>query len=646
MEKKISLTKNFENQINKLQEKYGEEFSYLNGLSDEQLSNTDFLNKFVDTKVVADASIDGNANIKRKDIVTLMKEMGKPEQKLLAYHKIYLELNQKYGFKTANEWLENEWNKQLYLHDANTASFIPYCYAYDLKRLAEEGLFFTDVPNPQPAKHLTTFVDFVKEFISYTSNRTSGAVGLPNIIPYMYYFWKKDIDNKYWQGDPIVYAKQNIQRFIFAVNQPYVRDGVQSAFTNTSVFDMEYLVALFGGSEFPDGTYMVDELDGIMQYQKWYMEEMSDIRATNMMTFPVNTINLLTNEDKTEFMDKEFAEWAIKHNMKWNDSNIFADNSVTSLSNCCRLKSNIKDLGYFNSIGGTSLRVGSVKVSTINLARLALKHKTEKGYLSDLRKIVRLNLQMLDCQRDIIKKNIERGLLTNYDDGLIDLSTQYSTIGVMGIYETMKTFKYTYKDEFGNTFYKDEAFEFGKKIFDTIHAIKDEFITYKDYSVNLEAVPGEACAVKFLMADSMLFPEKVVTDLPLYGNQFIPLGIKTTIQERVRIASAFDEYCSGGSILHLNIDAPFSTFEQAYMMTKYIISKGVSYFAFNPTLSVCRSGHTFYGNKCPVCGKDVHEKFTRIVGFFTPISSWGSERRREFNLREWHPFDDVQDVLK
>lgn len=35
MEKKISLTKNFENQLNKLTEKYGEEFSYLNGLSDE-----------------------------------------------------------------------------------------------------------------------------------------------------------------------------------------------------------------------------------------------------------------------------------------------------------------------------------------------------------------------------------------------------------------------------------------------------------------------------------------------------------------------------------------------------------------------------------------------------------------------------------
>ena len=163
--------------------------------------------------------------------------------------------------------------------------------------------------------------------------------------------------------------------------------------------------------------------------------------------------------------------------------------------------------------------------------------------------------------------------------------------------------------------------------------------------VNLEAVPGEACAVTFLQADTLLYPDEVVKDLPLYGNQFIPLGIKTTIQERVKIASAFDEYCSGGSILHLNIESPFTTFEQAYEMTKYIIGKGVSYFAFNPTLSVCESGHTFYGDRCPVCGAEASEKFTRIVGFFTPISSWGKERRSEFNLREWHPTSDMAGIL-
>ena len=116
--------------------------------------------------------------------------------------------------------------------------------------------------------------------------------------------------------------------------------------------------------------------------------------------------------------------------MKWNDSNIFADSSVNSLSNCCRLKSNIEDLGYFNSIGSTALRVGSIKVSTINLARLALEHDNEKEYLSSLKEITELNLKALDCVRYIIKRNIEKGLLPNYRDGLIDIKTQYNTIGM------------------------------------------------------------------------------------------------------------------------------------------------------------------------------------------------------------------------
>lgn len=61
---------------------------------------------------------------------------------------------------------------------------------------------------------------------------------------------------------------------------------IQSAFTNTSVFDHAYLEALFGGAEFPNGTFMIDEIEGIMDFQKVYLEEMSRIRSKNMMTFP------------------------------------------------------------------------------------------------------------------------------------------------------------------------------------------------------------------------------------------------------------------------------------------------------------------------------------------------------------------------
>lgn len=632
MEINIKLNRNFTTAYNRLLNDYGTEMATINGFSDEQLSYTDFIDNFVETDTVADSSIDGNANVGQKDIVTLINEMPKPHQKLLAFNKIYHELNEKYGFATANDWLKAEWDGHLYMHDANTTSFVHYCFAYDLKDLAEKGLYFIDNFNAEPPQHLETFVDFVKEFVSWACNRSSGAVGLPNLIPYMYYFWKKDCDDNIYT-DNIKHAKQQIQRLIYALNQPFLRSGIQSAFTNTSVFDHAYLEALFGGAEFPNGTFMIDEIEGIMDFQKVYLEEMSRIRSKNMMTFPVSSISLLKKNGK--FVDEEFARWACKHNMKWNDSNLFIDSSVTSLSNCCRLKSNIEDLGYFNSIGGTALKVGSVKVNTINLARIALENKTEKKYLSALKEMVILDLETLDVVRNIIKRNVEKGLLKNFTLGLVDFEHLYNTIGFIGIYETMKTFGYTRIDEFGNTFYTKDAEEFGRKVFEVIHTTKSEFIADKDYQVNCEQIPGESAAAKLMKKDKFFYPRKTVVDLPLYGNQFMPLGIKTTLQERVRVAALFDGFCNGGSILHANIEAPFTTFEQAWDMMNYISDQGVTYFAFNTKIQACKNNHAFFGKTCPECGKPVHTEYSRIVGFYVPVITYSKERKSEYKMREW-----------
>lgn len=286
----VRLNKNFTTQYNKMQVEYGEEFAKINGFADEQLSYTDFIDNFIDKDTVADVSVDGNANVGNKDMRTLMNEMPKSHRKLLAFNKIYYELNKKYGFKTANDWLRAEWTKALYMHDADTSTYVHYCFAYDLKELAEKGLYFLDGFNAEPPQHLSTFIDFVKEFISFTSNRSSGAVGLPNIIPYMYYFWKKDCAEGFATKSPEYYARQQIQRFVYAVNQPYVRDGMQSAFTNVSVFDDEYLMALFGGAEFPDGSFMVDDLAEIKEFQKLFMEVVAEIREHNMFTFPVDLV--------------------------------------------------------------------------------------------------------------------------------------------------------------------------------------------------------------------------------------------------------------------------------------------------------------------------------------------------------------------
>ena len=629
----IKLSKNFVTAYNKMQEKYGDEFARLNGFGDSQLSYTDFIDNFIDAETVADASVDGNANVGNKDMRTLMNEMPKSHRKLLAYNKIYYELNKKYGFKTANKWLEHEWNKALYLHDADTSTFIPYCFAYDLKDLAEKGLFFIENFNAEPAKHLTTFVDFIKEFISFNANRTSGACGLPNLIPYMYYFWKKDCETGHATLSPDYHARQQIQRFVYAINQPYTRDGIQSAFVNVSVFDRDYLYALFGGATFPDGSLMVDSIEEIRDFQKLFMEVVSDIRSHNMMTFPVLTISLLYKDG--EFQDKDFAEWGIEHNRKWCDSNLFIDDSVTSLSNCCRLKSNVEDLGYFNSIGGTALKVGSVKVSTINLARIALECENEKDYFIRLRDLCELDCQVLDVVRHIMERNVEKRLLPNFSKGLIDFDHLYNTIGVIGIYEAIKKFGYVTVDGFGNTFYTEDAEHFAKKIFEVIHNVKANFMLDKDYKINIEQIPGEQAANKMQQADTLLYPDTVIDDLPLYGNQFIPLGIKTTMQERIRIASLFDSYCNGGSIAHINIEAPFATFEQAWDMVNYIAQKGLTYFAFNTRIQACKNNHAFFGTICPICGEPVETEYTRVVGFFTPIKTWSKNRKAEYEKREW-----------
>ena len=407
--------------------------------------------------------------------------------------------------------------------------------------------------------------------------------------------------------------------------------------TNVSVFDHPYFEAIFGGSEFPDGSFMIDEEEEIIQFQKDFIDVVNEIREENIFTFPILTASLLYINN--EFVDQDFARWACEASRKWNIFNFFTDSSVNSLSNCCRLKSDVTDL-YFNSIGGTALKVGSVKVCTLNIARLAYKSLSEQDFLISLRDLTELNLKILDVQRSIIRRNVEKGLLPNFTCGLIDFEHLYSTVGINGIYEVMKTFEYTKTDEFGNTYYTDEAFSLGRRIFEVIRACIDNFSLDKDYKINQEQVPAEQAAAKMQAADKLLYPEEVIEDLPLYGNQWIPLGIKATIMERTRICAAFDGYCNGGSIEHINVDAPFSTPEQAWKMLNWVAQQGVTYFAFNGKVAQCKNYHSFYGKICPVCSEPVENEYTRIVGFYTPVRSYSETRKAEFKLREWMPLND------
>lgn len=660
----IRLDPDFTKWFEKAKKKYGDELANLNGLDKKQLNFTGFIDNFID-KNVADASIDGNANVAHKDITTLENEMAKPHSKLIAFNKIFYELKKKWGVDAAIKWAEEEWTGCFYLHDFCSSTYRPYCYAYDLTPIVEKGLYFVTNFNAQPPKHLTTYTDFVGETVSWCSNRTSGAVGLPNFLIYSFYFWKKDCENNFLINSPEYYRDQEFQRIIYKLNQPYLRI-TQSAFTNFSIFDQEYLVALFGDKKYPDGSYVIDYIDEIIKYQKAFMEVVSKVRSENMMTFPVLTFSCIRKNGR--FAHEDFAKWCCKHNMKWADSNFYISDSVTTLSNCCRLQSNIENLGYFNSIGGTSLSVGSIKVNTINLARIAYETKDKDKYLKKLKDRVYTCLKTLDVIRSIIKRNVAKGLLPNYTLELIKMDSQYNTIGINGIYEAVKYLGGIETDESGNAFYTKEGEEFATLLLRVIHEVKDKFIKEFecDYQINIEQVPAERCAAILKQKDNLLYThgyfnaktkgeyvdgyrkdkkiEEIMKISPLYGNQWIPLAVKTSLKNKLIVSRELDIACSGGSIAHINLDKPLENFDTAWKLLNDVADMGIPYFAFCTRISACEENHGFYGDTCPVCGKPKVTSYQRIVGFLTPDKTYSKERKAEFAKRDWFELNSYQEM--
>lgn len=345
------------------------------------------------------------------------------------------------------------------------------------------------------------------------------------------------------------------------------------------------------------------------------------------------------------------------------------------------------DQGYFNSIGGSGLSVGSIKVNTINLARIAYEVITnsklnynseydiiklyldtiENEYCEKLKKQVKLNLMCLDVIRDTLIANKEkRGLLPNVADGLIDMKHMYNTIGVIGIYETLRAFqnrldlfkstlninidsKYNYinTDVLGYIYYTNRSENFVKTLFSTIHEEIKQFILENNinYSINIEQVPAETAARKLMQKDKLSYPELTVDDLPLYGNQFIPLGIKATMQERVRVAALYDKFLNGGSIAHLNFESTLNT-EQHWEYLNWIAREGLTYSALTTKISACKHNHGFFGNTCNICGEPAVTTYARIVGFYTSTGitpegketkygSWSTARKEEYKLRQW-----------
>jgi len=635
MDYKSTLYKPFVAKLNDIRSKYGEELFALCGISSDQLDMSKFMDRLINAVTTADASIDPNSNIATKDIDTIINETRKPELKMKSMNRLFKDMVSNYGIESANQWLEDEMTGLLYMHDGFEASFKPYCYNYSCERIAKEGMFFDQSLKAEPSNHVNTFHQHMLEFVRYATKRQSGAVGIGDFLIWSYYFFKKDKESNYlgiseWEE----YKKQQFQTFIYALNQSGAKAS-QSAFTNVSIFDREYLVALFGDKIYPNGDLVIDNIEGIVQYQKDFLDWLKTERSKKLLTFPVLNASLLFQ--KGEFADQDMARFCTDHIYLWKDLPIMCEPDVTSASSCCRLKSDLKTMGLFNSVTGATGEIGSIKVSTVNMNRLALDCNLDKSmFLKQLEIKSILNLKILKTQRDRMQKNIDKGIMPLYSLGLMKMENQYSTFGIASFADMMESFGFLQVDEFGNEYYVDEGYEFGKKVFDII----DNSIESMNFNflINKEAVPFEGGAITCVRKDKLIHGDKVTTNL--YSNQWLSLSKNSTIDEKVKSASVFDGYCSGGAMLFINVEGEFADKDQVWNLVNSIANKGVVTINVVTNTNICENEHNYRQTTetCPICGGKKIDETTTVVGFSTRKSGWQEERRLED--RKWFSLNE------
>lgn len=545
---------------------------------------------------MADVSADPNANVAGRSIATVMQEASKPLMKNYCLSKLFQHVDVERKVKEG----------ELYISDSHML-YAPYCWNFSVSHLMAFGLpFIPNIPS-KPAVHASSFLQHCIQLIMYASNHQSGAAALTSFFVGLdWYVRKDDLDE-----DEI---KQLFQIFTYSINQP-VRFSAQSPYVNLSVFDKYYLKDLYGSFRYPDGSTLNEKSVRSLQkmYIEWFVEEIE--RTGFIFTFPVLTACLLLDE-KGDIKDEEFLDWLSEVNSKYGMINIYMSKNADSLSSCCRLRNN---LGYVNSFGSGGDGVGSVGVCAINLPHVALVTKDEDKFFERLKEDVVDAQKCVEFRRSWVEENISRGLLSLYTYGFMNLERQYCTVGIVGAWEA------------GEFLGVKDHIAFSKKIIETINNLNEIRRSETGFPYNVEQVPAENMAVYMAQKDRELGLQQKYN---IYSNQWIPLSQEADAIERIYTAGQLDDLATGGAILHVNTQGRVKPGTHKEIV-RLCAKMGVVYFALNYVLSRCAKCNEVYAGEPIVCtcGNNEFDKFTRVVGFVTPVRNWKKERREEFKTR-------------
>ena len=636
----------------------------------------DFVKQYISASNASSGSkYDANANVENKNIVTLGQELHKGKNIQQNRYIMHNKIKSLYTKKLADQYIKDLESHVLYKHDESGTPGYPYCVAITMYPFLVDGLRMLGGQSVAP----TDLKSFCGEFINLVysvSSQFMGAVATPEFLMYMDYFIRKDYGDDYLtildkqvelnrKGRTLEQVIENcFQQVVHSMNMPAGNRGYQTVFWNVGYFDKKYFNGVFGDFKFPDGTAPKWETLSWLQkkFMKWFNEE----RTKYILTFPVETMAMLT--DGHDIVDKEYADFTAEMWAEGHSFFCYLSDSPDSLSSCCRLRNSLKDVEdeehnhttHQFSMGTASVATGSKSVMTINLNRVIQnatrkflkdkenyelekgkqyfvsnigKHKTELyEYISNA--ITEITERVHKYQRafnEIIKDFYNAQMLDVYSAGFISLKKQYLTVGVNGLTDAAEFLGIEPN-------LNDEYEEFVNLILETINKSNKKDKT-RDCMYNTEFVPGENLSNKNYNWDKkdgyFVSPKHI-----MYSSYFFnPEDTSLSILDKMKLhGNSFVKYLDGGQAAHLNINEHLS-FEQYRQLLKVASEYGCSYFTYNCKNSVCNdcgyiSKDTL--DTCPKCGSKNIDYLTRIIGYLSRVSSFAEARQAEEKMRYYH----------
>lgn len=595
----------------------------------EVMDELKFLSDYCEaTNAATGSKYDANANVEHKNIATLIGELPKSNFIRLNRRLLTDRMKKMYGKELADQYLDLLTHHFIYKNDET--SLANYCASITMYPWLTGGTKSIGGNSTAPT-NLKSFCGGFVNMVFMVSSMLSGACATPEFLMYLNYFIGLEYGREYYKEPEKVVdlsLKQRtvdkiitdcFEQIVYSINQPTGARNYQAVFWNISYYDRYYFESLFGDFFFPDGSK--PDWEGLNWLQKRFMKWFNQERTKTVLTFPVETVALLSKDG--DVLDQEWGDFTAEMYAEGHSFFTYMSSSADSLSSCCRLRNEIQDNGFSYTLGAGGVSTGSKSVLTVNINRCvqyAVNHQLDyKTFLTD---VIDLCHWAQLAYNENLKALHEHGMLPLFDAGYINMGRQYLTIGVNGLVEAAEFMGIKISDN-------PDYLRFVQTILGLVEKKNKEYQT-KNVLFNCEMIPAENVGVKHAkwdLEDGYFVPRSC------YNSYFYVVEDDSlNIIDKFRLHGApYIEHLTGGSALHMNLEEHLSQ-AQYRKLLKVAAEEGCNYFTFNIPNTICNEcGYIDkrYLRECPHCHSRNVDYMTRIIGYLKRVSNFSEARQHE-----------------